>query len=533
MLLRRPSSRMCATLAWTRHTSPPEFALARVPKPWKRTAAGPDDGALLLRADKLVPEHSLRAAKALLLDPSLNYDCDSDSVDGQPTFEIRWVASGQYTDQRLEAIFREVVEQRLVPLLEASPLAGGASRPLVLCEALVRMYDENARRVHPAHYDGDALVTAVVELDTSDDDDAAARADVPHAMRRPPPARQKGFAGGFYVQPGADVASRLPIALEPGDVIAHSFDLQHGVAVSAGRRCSVIFWFVDTLAACADKSRPWYAAAAAAGDADAQYNRAKDLDRMGKDPRAAQALMRAAAGQGLPVAQNDLAAMLMAGRGCAGGVPDVVEAERWLAAAASAGFYRAMYGLALLCGRCPGREEEALDWLQRAAEERADPDIMHRLGLAYRDGYGAAVPNEASARSWLREAARMGHPASQYALGELLLRERLRAVTAGTSTAEEAAASAEAEGWLRRASNQLHPDAALLLGRLYVSQRSAQGLLWLLSIWGAALLRPTSKSHESRRVALTIGLFALMPVVAMGALSESVSESPHTCARDD
>jgi hypothetical protein len=28
------------------------------------------------------------------------------------------------------------------------------------------MYDEGARRVHPAHYDADALVTAVLELDT-------------------------------------------------------------------------------------------------------------------------------------------------------------------------------------------------------------------------------------------------------------------------------------------------------------------------------------------------------------------------------
>ena len=35
---------------------------------------------------------------------------------------------------------------------------------LVLCEALVRTYDEGQRRVHPAHYDGDALVTAVLEL---------------------------------------------------------------------------------------------------------------------------------------------------------------------------------------------------------------------------------------------------------------------------------------------------------------------------------------------------------------------------------
>lgn len=60
-----------------------------------------------------------------------------------------------------------------------------------------------------------------------------------------------GFGGpGFYVQPGAHVSSRLPIRLAAGDLIAHSFDLQHGVEVSSGRRCSVIFWFTDSAASC-------------------------------------------------------------------------------------------------------------------------------------------------------------------------------------------------------------------------------------------------------------------------------------------
>ena len=74
--------------------------------------------------------------------------------------------------------------------------------------------------------------------------------------------------------------------------------------------------FVPDLSACTDKSRSWYQEAAEAGDPDALYNYAKDIDRMGNDPRRAQELMRSAAEQGLPMAQNDLAAMLMAGRGC-------------------------------------------------------------------------------------------------------------------------------------------------------------------------------------------------------------------------
>lgn len=83
----------------------------------------------------------------------------------------------------------------------------------MLCEALVRYYEDGRRRVHPAHFDADALVTAVFEVSPPD-----------------------GFEGGFYVQPGAHVSSRLPVRLEAGEVIAHSFDLQHGVEVPFSAR---------------------------------------------------------------------------------------------------------------------------------------------------------------------------------------------------------------------------------------------------------------------------------------------------------
>ena len=45
----------------------------------------------------------------------------------------------------------------------------------------------------------------------------------------------------------------------PGDVLAHSFDLQHGVEVTAGRRASVVFWFTSCAASCAGRTQPWYA----------------------------------------------------------------------------------------------------------------------------------------------------------------------------------------------------------------------------------------------------------------------------------
>ena len=440
---------------------------------------------MLIKAEQLVPPKTMAAARALMLDPSTRFDCDSDSVDGNPTFEIRWVAEGEYTHAGLETIFRDFVDERLLPLVRSSSLVA-ADQPLVLCEALVRMYNVDERRVHPAHYDADALITAVLELDTTDGSTSA-----------------KGFTGGFYVQPGAHVESRVPLSLDPGDVLAHSFDLQHGVDITAGRRCSVVFWFTPSIEACTAKTRPWYIAAAEAGDADAQYNHGKDLDRSGTDPVRAQALVRAAAEQGLPMAQNDLAAMVMAGRGSE---PDMDEAERWWARAAAQGFYRSMYGLAVLYSQQPGRKAEAFKWLERAALQRADPDTLFRLGLAYRGGVDGATPPDASkAKTWLQEAAVMGHPGAQHALGVMLL--------------ADADAELEAEMWLQRASGQLHPAAAIALGRLYLRRRDAGRLLSLVTGWGTKLLRASSKARGmSARLSYVVSAVPIAAVVAVGGL---------------
>ena len=52
---------------------------------------------------------------------------------------------------------------RLGHVLRDSPLHRGAD--LVLCEALVRIYGDGQRLTHPAHYDADALVTCLFEVD--------------------------------------------------------------------------------------------------------------------------------------------------------------------------------------------------------------------------------------------------------------------------------------------------------------------------------------------------------------------------------
>jgi hypothetical protein len=280
-----------------------------IPKPWLRHKPGDfakPSGSTLVVAEQLFPREVMAKASRLVMAtdasgrPVLQLDQDADSVDGAPTYEVAWVRNGCYTNKQLADIFRPSVETRLLPLIRRLPELHGMSdadgRRLVLCEALLRMYREGERRVVPAHYDSDALVTAVVEIDCS----SSAAASQPEGG-----LRASGFNGpGFYVR------------LAPGDVAAHSYDLQHGVDVRAGQRCSVIFWFSDSAVSCASKARPWYERSAAEGDPDAQYNLGCLLLTASTAARPADsarglALLRDAAAQGHFVAQNRLAHELL------------------------------------------------------------------------------------------------------------------------------------------------------------------------------------------------------------------------------
>lgn len=306
---------------------------------------------------------------------------------------------------------------------------------------------------------------------------------------------------GFYVQPGAHVSTRVPVPMAPGDVVAHSFDLQHGVEVHGGRRCSVIMWFTDSLASCASKeSRPWYHAAAEQGDADAQYNLGAQLDRARTDPKRALALLRAAAGQGHFMAQNDLASMLLGGRGCPGAKVQAAEAEAWLQESAAQGFFRAMLGLSQLYEE-RGDTATAAMWLKAAAEQKADPDVAFQLGMAYlygplasgtidgsaaadavADGHsdsrsdvnrggssGGSSDTAVEGRRLLTEAAEMGHPLAQSMLGQLLIQ---LAEGSGTPKLAHAhvddaqATHAEGERWLERATEQGCAEGCVALARL-------------------------------------------------------------------
>jgi TPR repeat protein len=485
--------RAATGLAWARALAAPASAassvfVASVPKMWRQQrqdAAGQHDaagrpGSALLWAERLVRPEVLAAARAVL--KAAEFDRDADTVDGSPTFELLWAQRGEYVHKELAEVFRSTVEAELLPVLRGvSELhSHGDARELVLCEALVRVYADGQRRVHPAHYDTDALVTAVLEVDLGDD-----------------PSGSRGFEGpGFYVQPGAHVASRIAVPLAPGDVVAHSFDLQHGVEVTAGRRCSVIMWFADSKAACLDKSRSWCSAAADAGDADAQYVLAGQLDKGRADLVAPQprvlALLRAAARQGHFCSQHYLGHVLLQWADAAVGSPPsqrldhTAEAVGWLEASAGQGFHKAMVSLARHYAT-QGDSHASLRWLTSAAEQRADPAVMHELWLRCSDVTSTPSARQEQpppqqecdgGREWLERAAEMGYPASQHAMGRIELRQGRKP---------------EAEAWLRKASDHGVHQASVELAMWYAQSARPLDALRVLGKAYRCWSKPSSK----------------------------------------
>ena len=273
-----------APLSWASRRPEP-VSYTRVPKPWKLGQREADEGALMLHAPSVVaPEVLSEARKAI---PCLHLDRDVDSVDGKPMFQVQFIEQGQWTHPLLQKVFQHTVETKVLPLLRSSLLlegwTGGGdadahAQRLVLCEALLRVYAPGQRRVHPAHYDADALVTSMFEVDCGGSGGGAplvrARVRLGSGLAEAvfggggggAPLRTSALlclpsapalhalctrsaralhalctrlcthlahapSAGFYVQPGPHAASRLPIALAPGDLLAHSFDMQHGVEV--------------------------------------------------------------------------------------------------------------------------------------------------------------------------------------------------------------------------------------------------------------------------------------------------------------
>ncbi|MBT6441163.1 MAG: SEL1-like repeat protein [Alphaproteobacteria bacterium] len=160
--------------------------------------------------------------------------------------------------------------------------------------------------------------------------------------------------------------------------------------------------------------------AAAAGDADAQYNLAT-LYQSGlgidADPDAAATLYAEAARRLVPVAAVALTRIKRAGYGVDIRAQDALD---YLQGAASRGSALAQFELAIAYDRGIGvtqNHASAALWYQRAARQGMR-EAQYNLGVLFDEGLGAPRDHEA-AREWYMKAAERGSAAAQNNIGYL------------------------------------------------------------------------------------------------------------------
>lgn len=158
----------------------------------------------------------------------------------------------------------------------------------------------------------------------------------------------------------------------------------------------------------------WYAKAAQAGKADAQFLYAMMLEQGmpgaadGPDPVAALPWYKRAAEQGHVQAQYRLASLLYTGRGAK---PNPIGAARWYAAAAEHGHARAQYDYALMLERGHGiaaDPNEAAKWYEKAALAGIAQAALN-LGVMRARDFGEDLPRAPlEALTWMEVATSLG-----------------------------------------------------------------------------------------------------------------------------
>lgn len=176
---------------------------------------------------------------------------------------------------------------------------------------------------------------------------------------------------------------RRLVWLGEGDMALHRYNLRHGVDVRAGTRLSLILWFNESPEDCKAKATQWKQRAAERGDANAQYQLAREYI-FGQRNGGSQ------------------------------------EGWRWLRQAAELGEAHAQLNLGLREAK-RGDTMSAQAWWRKAAAQGL-PEAMHNLGLSYRGGPAAGGSTLEAARStrWLRLAAEEGDAESAQLLGGCL-----------------------------------------------------------------------------------------------------------------
>jgi hypothetical protein len=155
------------------------------------------------------------------LPESLPFEQHEDSVDGYAAHEL-WVWNdGEYTTQRragpdpggdghkqqmaaraaLRPLLSTLMTERLAPLVTARYGRGvcGAAG-CVACSSLIRRYLPSERRVHPQHFDLEALATVVVSLSLTEDE----------------------YEGGLFVHTGGQARPQMLDLHRGGAAVVHA-----------------------------------------------------------------------------------------------------------------------------------------------------------------------------------------------------------------------------------------------------------------------------------------------------------------------
>lgn len=371
--------------------------------------------------EAVLTPHDVQQTLAALADFADDFDTDPDSVDAQPTYEIKIVDHGRW-ERKFDALrivlakpFAEL-ETRVRQLRRNEP----ESDNLVVNQVLIRHYAVGERRSHPVHFDEHAMATAVCSLS--------------------PPVTDSGL----YVQHGPHVSSREFVSFgEAGDFVVHGSDVLHGVDVSGKEdRLSLIVWFKprDDVRYGGDS---WYDKLAASGNAHAEYRLGMRCQQ-GGDEAGAVRWFESAANRGHWPSMHRLGRLMRS-------TSNVESSLQWFWRAAKLGYAAAQVDLGDMLCRGPLQSPELgseAAVLYEAAAAQGHPAGQHRVA---RMRFHAGVDLE-GARELLQASAEWGYADAQLDLGRLV-------ELAGSSPSK-------ALEWYRRAAAQGHSIAERRLSEL-------------------------------------------------------------------
>lgn len=346
-----------------------------------------------------------------------DFEKDIDNVDGWSTFELSIIRKWQYTHTGFEQILKPIINERLLPYVRQRYDAPNA----VVCNAALRRYMPDERRLRPVRCDYEFLCTAVLELNSNDHD------------------------GGFYTQAQHDGNLRQIFAIaEPGDLLTYQYDLPCGERVYTGQRYVLVCHMKDCMASCLTGATPWYSGVEDGNDPDALtalaqiYEKGEVGHGEGKHLQKAADLYKHAANLGHVEAMVKLAVM----------VESAEEKMRLYEAAAEKGSWIAqrLLGINVAINAWDAKPirpdiADADKLLARAAEEGSDAEAALFLSGLLQRGDGRRDPDLGQAWRWLMKAADMGHPDAQHLVGV--------AYFTGRHVGQD---SAMAAFWFRRAS---------------------------------------------------------------------------------